>query len=86
MLIFVQLSTNDASKEQAVRNAFRKAYGTDPVISTGGNASVVLRVVGTPNQNTESHRTPETEWVRNSVATTVEGAQRTLQFCLASAA
>ena len=83
MLIFVQLSKADADKELSVRKAFKQQYSTDPIISFG-DVSQVKQVIGTAK--TEDSGNAEREWVRGTKMTTVESAQRTLEFCLSKAA
>jgi len=84
MLIFVELSKADANKELAVRKAFKQQYGTDPIIGSG-EVSRVKMVSGTAKPQ-ENSGNAEREWVRSAVETTIEGAQRTLEYCLSRAA
>jgi len=84
MLIFVQLSKADANKEMAVRKAFKQQYGTDPIIGLGDVSQVKLVTGGA--QPPENSGNAVREWVSGASETTVEGAQRTLEYCLSKAA
>ena len=85
MLIFIQLSKADSGKEQAVRRAFKQQFGVDPVIAIG-EKSTVTQVQG--RKEPQGGGDAEQEWVKGASAgdMTVESANHTLRYCLATAA